>query len=96
MAALREAWDVNRDKHLAMLVKIRDASMDKGMYGVANKAEELRGKVAGLYVERNLTLTKELSEDDLHQKMKDLFPSKDLFEQSHKNLMDELYPDDED
>jgi hypothetical protein len=29
-------------------------------------------------------------------KMKDLFPSKDLFEQSHKNLMDELYPDDED
>ena len=96
LAALREAWDVNRDKHLAMLVKIRDASMDKGMYGVANKAEELRGKVAGLYVERNLTLTKELSEDDLHQKMKDLFPSKDLFEQSHKNLMDELYPDDED
>ena len=61
LAALREAWDVNRDKHLAMLVKIRDASMEKGMYGVANKAEELRGKVAGLYVERNLTLTKELS-----------------------------------
>jgi len=40
LAALREAWDVNRDKHLAMLVKIRDASMDKGMYGVDNKAEE--------------------------------------------------------
>ena len=43
LAALREAWDVNRDKHLAMLVKIRDASMEKGMYGVANKAEELSG-----------------------------------------------------
>ena len=30
LTALREAWDVNRDKHLAMLVKIRDASMEKG------------------------------------------------------------------
>ena len=69
--------------------------MEKGMYGVANKAEELRGKVAGLYVERNLTLTKELTEDDLHQKMKDLFPNKELFEQSHTDLMNELYPEDE-
>jgi hypothetical protein len=96
LAALREAWDVNRDKHLAMLVKIRDASMDKGMYGVANKAEELRGKVAGLYVERNLTLTKELSEDDLHEKMKNLFPNKEVFKENNDKLMKELFPDDED
>ena len=96
LAALREAWDVNRDKHLAMLVKIRDASMEKGMYGVANKAEELRGKVAGLYVERNLTLTKELSEDDIKTKMRDLFPDKETFIANHKALMDELFPDDED
>ena len=78
MAALREAWDVNRDKHLAMLVKIRDASMEKGMYGVANKAEELRGKVAGLYVERNLTLPKNLQRR-LHDKMKEIFPTKEAF-----------------
>jgi len=39
IAALREAWDVNRDRHLAMLTRIRDAAMDKGQYGFANKAE---------------------------------------------------------
>jgi phage terminase small subunit len=27
IAALREAWDVNRDRHLAMLTRIRDAAM---------------------------------------------------------------------
>jgi len=66
------------------------------MYGVANKAEELRGKVAGLYVERNLTLTKELSEDDLHEKMKNLFPNKEVFKENNDKLMKELFPDDED
>ena len=65
--------------------------MEKGMYGVANKAEELRGKVAGLYVERNLTLTKELSEDDIKTKMRDLFPDKETFIANHKALMDELF-----
>ena len=95
LAALREAWDVNRDKHLAMLVKIRDAAMDKGQYGVANRAEELRGKVAGLYVERNLTLTKELSDDDIQTKLKDLFPNKKIYKQELENLMHELFPDDD-
>ena len=95
LAALREAWDVNRDKHLAMLVKIRDASMEKGMYGVANKAEELRGKVAGLYVERNLTLTKELSSEDLHDKMKEIFPTKEAFLAGQRDIMQELFPDDD-
>ena len=58
--------------------------------------KEIRGKVAGLYVERNLTLTKELSEDDIKTKMRDLFPDKETFIANHKALMDELFPDDED
>ena len=95
LAATREEWEVNRDKHLAMLVKIRDASMEKGMYGVANKAEELRGKVAGLYVERNLTLTKELSNEDLHDKMKEIFPTKEAFLAGQRDIMKDLFPDDD-
>lgn len=94
IAALREAWDVNRDKHLAVLCKIRDAAMEKGQYGVANKAEELRGKVAGLYVERNLTLTKELTEDEIKEKMKAIFPDKESMLQGQKELMKDLFPDD--
>ena len=94
VAGLREAWDVDRDKHLAMLTKIRDAAMEKGQYGVANKAEELRGKVAGLYVDRNLTITRELSEGELNDKIKTIFPDKEAFLQGQQNLMRDLFPDD--
>ena len=94
VAGLREAWDVDRDKHLAMLTKIRDAAMEKGQYGVANKAEELRGKVAGLYVDRNLTITRELSEGELNDKIKTIFPDKEAFLQGQQNLMQDLFPDD--
>ncbi len=94
IAALREAWDVNRDRHLAMLTRIRDAAMDKGQYGVANKAEELRGKVAGLYIERNLTITKELSEEEINDKMRAMFPDKEAFMKSQVALMHDLFPDD--
>ena len=87
---------MNRDKHLAMLTRIRDAALEKGNLGVANKSEELRGKVAGLYVERNLNITKELTSDELTDKMKDLFPSKEVFIQENQRLMKELFPDDED
>jgi len=93
VAGLREAWDVDRDKHLAMLTKIRDAAMEKGQYGVANKAEELRGKVAGLYVDRNLTITRELSEGELNDKIKTIFPDKEAFLQGQQNLMRDLFPD---
>ena len=94
VAGLREAWDVDRDKHLAMLTKIRDAAMEKGQYGVANKAEELRGKGAGLYVDRNLTITRELSEGELNDKIKTIFPDKEAFLQGQQNLMRDLFPND--
>lgn len=93
IAGLREAWDVNRDKHMAMLTKIRDAAMEKGQYGVANKAEELKGRVAGLYIERNLTLTKDLSEKDINTKIKTIFPDKESFIQGQRDLMMSLFPD---
>ncbi len=96
IAGLREAWDVNRDKHMAMLTKIRDAAMEKGQYGVANKAEELRGKVAGLYIERNLTLTKDLTDQDVENKIKEIFPDKESFIKGQRDLMKQLFPDAED
>ncbi|MDP7555777.1 MAG: terminase small subunit, partial [Nitrospinota bacterium] len=59
LAGLREAWDINKDKHLAMLTKIRDEARGKGQYGVVAKCEHLRGLVSGLYIERQMTLHKE-------------------------------------
>ena len=56
LAALRQQWDIDRDKHLAMLTKIRDEARIKGQYGVVAKCEELRGKVGGLYIEKSMVL----------------------------------------
>ncbi len=96
LAGLREAWDINKDKHLAMLTKIRDEARKKGQYGVVAKCEELRGRVSGLYIERQMTLHKELSTEDLHDKMKQIFPSKAHFLKEQQNLMNEIFPDDKD
>ena len=48
------------------------------------------------FIERNLNITKELTSDELTDKMKDLFPSKEVFIQENQRLMKELFPDDED
>ena len=41
------------------------------------KMEELKGKVQGFYIDRNMTLTKEVTPDELNQKMKDMFPTRE-------------------
>lgn len=95
LAGLREAWDITRDKHLAMLTKIRDEARIKGQYGTVAKCEELRGRVAGLYIERNLVLRKELSTEEIEEKMKSLFPDKKSFLSSQGELMKDLFGSDD-
>ena len=53
--------------------------------------EEIKGKVQGFYVDRNLTLTKELTNDDIHEKMKDIFKTREEYEAMHKSLAEELF-----
>ena len=55
-----EVWMLDKQKHMANLTRIQQEARAKGQYGVAAKCEELKGKVQGFYVERNL---KCLSED---------------------------------
>lgn len=47
-----EACQITMESHMAKLSALRDAAEGVGQYGAAIKAEELRGKVAGFYVER--------------------------------------------
>ena len=54
-----------------------------------------KAKKAGLDVERNLTLTKELSNEDLHDKMKEIFPTKEAFLAGQRDIMKDLFPDDD-
>jgi len=87
----KEVWLVDKVKHLANLTRIQQEARTKGQYGVAAKCEELKGKVQGFYVDRNLTLTKELSSDDLHDKMKDIFKTREEYEAMHESLAEELF-----
>ena len=49
-----------------MLTKIRDEARIKGQYGVVAKCEELRGKVAGLYIEKQMVLQKDVGAEDIN------------------------------
>ena len=51
-----EVWMLDKQKHMANLTRIQQEARAKGQYGVAAKCEELKGKVQGFYVERNLNI----------------------------------------
>ena len=87
----KEVWLVDKVKHLANLTRIQQEARAKGQYGVAAKCEELKGKVQGFYVDRNLTLTKELSSEDLHDKMKTMFQSREEYDAMNDSLREELF-----
>ena len=87
----KEVWLLDKVKHLANLTRIQQEARAKGQYGVAIKAEELKDKVQGFYVDRNLTLTKELSEEDITKQMRSMFNSREEYEAAHKGLAEELF-----
>ena len=54
---------ITPDKHMARLMKLGLKAEAKGNYSVAGRMEELRGRVAGYYVERKLVGHKKPMED---------------------------------
>ena len=87
----RKIWEIDRDKHLRKLNDIGKKADAKGLYGVSLKAEELRGKVAGLYVEKQMIMKTELTLDELNAKWKALFHSRKEMEVTHLSMMDEVW-----
>jgi len=66
---------ITPDKHMARLEHLGRRAENKDMLGVAMRAEELRGKVAGYYVDRQIIKTNninDLSEEQLEEKMKQI------------------------
>ena len=47
----------------------------------------------GFYVDRNLTLTKELTNDEIHDQMKTMFKSKEEYDAMNDSLREELFGD---
>lgn len=93
LAMLREQWDIDRDKHLAMLTKIRDEARIKGQYGVVAKCEELRGKVGGLYIEKSMVLSKEIKDTNEDQQIKELYGSRADFEKAMYLMAEDMFPE---
>lgn len=87
----KEIWLVDKERHLANLTRIGNEARKKGLYGVAGKMEELKGRAQGFYIDRNITMTKELSEDDLDDKIRRMFPDRAEFEDINIKLADKIF-----
>tara|TARA_R100000008_G_scaffold80273_1_gene62561 strand:- start:1 stop:582 length:582 start_codon:yes stop_codon:yes gene_type:complete len=51
---IREKWLITKDKHYQELGELRDMAKETKNVNAAVRAEELRGKVAGLYIDRQI------------------------------------------
>ena len=74
---LREEWqkkyEVNYEKHITELGKIRQEALKKGAWSAAVNAEVARGKAAGLYIEQKIIRTgklEDLTTEELELRMK--------------------------
>jgi phage terminase small subunit len=64
---MQEDWkikhNIDPDKHMARLNHLGRIAEDNKMIGVSLRAEELRGKVAGYYIDRQIIKNKDSLED---------------------------------
>ncbi|MDP6250022.1 MAG: hypothetical protein QGH26_04320 [Candidatus Pacebacteria bacterium] len=64
---MKEEWkirnNIDPDKHMARLNHLGQLAEKNKMYGIATRAEELRGKVAGYYIDRQIIKSKKSIED---------------------------------
>lgn len=54
---IRKKWLITKDKHYQELGELRDMAKETKNVNAAVRAEELRGKVAGLYIDRQIMAT---------------------------------------
>ena len=83
---VRQRWQITKDKHYQELGELRDMAKETKNVNAAVRAEELRGKVAGLYIDRQILastqmirlpdgtmkLEQDLTEKDIEMKMEDI------------------------
>lgn len=75
--------NIDPDKHMARLNYLGQIAEENKMVGVALRAEELRGKVAGYYIDKQIIKNTDsidnLSADELQQKMKQIIEDNQHF-----------------
>jgi phage terminase small subunit len=69
-----EKYNITFDNHKQILAKIRDKALEKEMFGVAGRMEELRGKLMGYYIDKSMSVNKnsieDLTSEQLEERMK--------------------------
>ena len=86
---IRGKWEITKDKHYQELGELRDMAKETKNVNAAVRAEELRGKVAGLYIDRQiLAATKMVRLPDGTSKLE-----QDLTEQDYENMMEKILID---
>jgi len=75
--------NIDPDKHMARLNYLGQIAEENKMVGVALRAEELRGKVAGYYIDKQIIKNTDsidnLSAEELQQKMKQILEDNQHF-----------------
>ena len=80
---IRDRNNIDPDKHMARLNYLGQVAEENKMVGVALRAEELRGKVAGYYIDKQIIKSVDsidnLSTEELQQKMKQILEDNQHF-----------------
>jgi len=83
LEGIREKWKLTKDNHFQELGELREMAKTSKNVNAAVRAEELRGKVAGLYIDRQiLAATKMIRLPDGTMRLE-----QDMTEQDYENLM---------
>ena len=68
--------NIDPDKHMARLNHLGRLAEEKGQYGVAGRMEELRGKVAGYHIDRQIIKQKggieDMTEEELNNRIQQI------------------------
>ena len=62
LAEIRERYSIDKNKHFQELGELRDMAKDTKNVNAAVRAEELRGKVAGFYIDKQIIASTKLIE----------------------------------
>ena len=83
LEGIREKWKLTKDNHFQELGELREMAKESKNVNAAVRAEELRGKVAGLYIDRQiLAATKMVRLPDGTMKLE-----QDMTEQDYEKML---------
>ena len=88
---VQKKYEVNFEKHITELGRIREAALSKGAFSAAANAEVARGKAAGLYIEQKISLTgkiEDLSIEELEAKMKKIYEDNKVLVEGEYKVID--------